>query len=342
MKPKIYRAGIIPYVYEDDELKMLFMRPSNPDFGGDVFQIAKGKYEEGENAEDAALREGSEELGLFSGNIKQLHALGTFLGRTEFFLAEIKDKDMFGDPHFETKEVQWMVPKQFYKEGRDLHKPVVKAAVRFLNKITEDNEQQLKEIEKVVDVISRRFSFDDFDLTSGQIAALSEQPYKVLKYHAKKDIRLLMFALKDGDTDKIVATVAGHFDDNNFFVIQDAWTEPSMRRRGLMTALYTTLHDRLQMSLASDIQQTKSIVQLWKKLPLPQKVFDRKTKQLLPRDQVPDNQLYDPNDPQRYRLVIEHKRYDCDRDFIGIPLIGIQTLYEHSKYTHQTNKGKFF
>lgn len=341
MKNKVFRAGIIPYMIEDGGLVMLFMRPSNPDFGGDTFQIAKGKYEEGEQALQAALREGEEELGLFSGNINQIHALGTFLGRTEFFLAEIKDKDMFGDPHFETKEVKWMPPDQFYKEGRDLHKPVVKAAVRFLNKLDEDNEQQLKEIEKVVDVLSRRFSFDDFDLKSGQTVALSEQPYKVVKYHAKKDDRLLMFALREGNTDEIVATVAGHFDDNNFFVIQDAWTEPSMRRHGLMTALYTTLHDRLQMSLASDVQQTNSIIQLWKKLPLPQKVFDRETKQLLPRDQVSDHQLYDPSNPQRYRLVIEHKQYDCDSGHIGIPSVGIKVLYEHLKYTHKNNKGKF-
>jgi ADP-ribose pyrophosphatase YjhB (NUDIX family) len=133
-KKKIERSGVLPYYIDDGEIKILFMRPSEPKYGGDVFQIAKGKHEEGETAEEAGLREGFEELGLYKGNIEHLHNLGVFLGRTTVFVAKIKDPEMFGDPHFETKETKWMTPEQFQSEGRDLHKPVVKAAVRYIEK----------------------------------------------------------------------------------------------------------------------------------------------------------------------------------------------------------------
>lgn len=132
-KKIVYRAGVIPwYVDDDGVLRMLFMKPSVPKFGGDIWQIGKGKYEEGETAEEAGLREASEELGLFRGNIISLHNLGRFLGRTTFFVANIKDPKMFGEPHFETAEVKWMTPQEFQREGRGLHRPVVKAAARFI------------------------------------------------------------------------------------------------------------------------------------------------------------------------------------------------------------------
>ena len=77
----------------------------------------------------------NEELGLFKGNIVQLTELGEFMGRTTVFIAKIKDKDMFGEPHFETEETKWLTAEEFQKIGRDLHKPVVKAAVRKIEKL---------------------------------------------------------------------------------------------------------------------------------------------------------------------------------------------------------------
>jgi hypothetical protein len=132
MSKKINRSGVIPYIIEEGQIKLLFMMPSCPKFGGDQFQIAKGKQEDDESALEAGLREASEELGLFVGNVTETYDLGTFMGRTTIHVAKIKDKDMFGDPHFETKSVRWMTPEEFEAEGRDLHKPVVKAAVRLI------------------------------------------------------------------------------------------------------------------------------------------------------------------------------------------------------------------
>ncbi len=135
---KIFRAGVIPYHFNKlGELRMLFMKPSDPNFGGDQFQISKGKQEEKELPFDAALREGSEELGLKVLNVQQVYPLGTFLGRTEVFLARIKDPDDFNEPHFETGETKWMSLEEFKAEGRDIHKPVVKAAVEMLKVVGE-------------------------------------------------------------------------------------------------------------------------------------------------------------------------------------------------------------
>lgn len=133
-KKKIYRAGVIPYILEDNEIKMLFMKPSKKKYGGDSYQIAKGKQENGEDIQDTALREAREELGLFTGNVTHLDTIGEWLGRTTVFIAEIENKDLFGDPHFETSETKWLTLQEFIEEGRDLHKPIVKAAVRKISK----------------------------------------------------------------------------------------------------------------------------------------------------------------------------------------------------------------
>ena len=134
MAKKIVRAGVIPYYMKDEEPVMLFMKPSKAKYGGDVFQIAKGKVEEGESIKEGGLREAKEELGLFEGNISDLYELGTFMGRTTVYIAKIKDPDMFGLPGEETGDTKWMTKDEFLSEGRDLHKPVIKAAARLIEK----------------------------------------------------------------------------------------------------------------------------------------------------------------------------------------------------------------
>jgi len=133
-KGKIYRAGVIPYYIKDGEIRMMFMKPSDPKFGGKCFQIAKGKQENGESDKETAFREAGEELGLFKGNVVHKHDLGNFLGRTRVYLAEVKDPEMFGDPDNETGAVKWMTPDEFTNSGRDLHRPIVKAAKRWISK----------------------------------------------------------------------------------------------------------------------------------------------------------------------------------------------------------------
>jgi 8-oxo-dGTP pyrophosphatase MutT (NUDIX family) len=130
IKEKVYRAGVIPYIVENQQIKMMFMKPSDSEWGGTEFQLGKGKVEEGEGTKDAALREAGEELGLFKSNILHLEELGVFLGRTTVFIAKIKDKEMFGQPNFETEETAWLTAEEFAAVGRSLHKDMVQVAYR--------------------------------------------------------------------------------------------------------------------------------------------------------------------------------------------------------------------
>lgn len=128
----IYRAAVIPYIVEDGVIRMLFMSPSDTTFGGDAPQIAKGRIEIGETAEQTARREGHEELGLKESNIESFYELGVFLGRTTFYVAKVKDKADFDIPHFETKDTRWMTLEEFSIDGRDIHQAVVNTAVNFI------------------------------------------------------------------------------------------------------------------------------------------------------------------------------------------------------------------
>lgn len=134
---KIDRAGLIPYfVNADGDYEMFFMKPSDPEFGGPDFQIAKGKVDPGETPKEAAVREAKEELGLFEGNIVgDVHYIDRFLGRTDVYVCEIKDQDLFGIPHYETGETCWMTESQFNESGRSLHRPVVQAAMRYITNV---------------------------------------------------------------------------------------------------------------------------------------------------------------------------------------------------------------
>ncbi len=136
MATKTNRGGVIPYFIDGDEIKMLFMKPSNDKFGGSDYQIAKGKIEDGEDIKDGAFREAEEELGLFVPNTTDHKKLGTFLGRTTVFLARVKDPSdkMFGDTTNETKSVKWMTNDEFQQSGRTLHRAIVNAAVRAISK----------------------------------------------------------------------------------------------------------------------------------------------------------------------------------------------------------------
>jgi len=136
-KKKIYRAGLIPYHLSEDSntFKMLFQRPASHTFGGNTYQLCKGKIENNESAIDAAIREAQEEVGLFVPNIiGDIYSLGIFLGRTTVFVAEVNDPLLFGDPEPGIASTRWMTPSEFYEEGRLLHRPIVEAATRWITK----------------------------------------------------------------------------------------------------------------------------------------------------------------------------------------------------------------
>lgn len=352
---KIYRAGIIPFVVEEEVPKMLFMRPSNPEYGSDTFQIAKGKMEEGETTLETAIREGKEELGLFIGNIEKTYDLGNFLGRTTVYLVEIKSKDLFGDPHFETKETKWMTAEEFQAEGRDIHKPVVKAAVRKIQEIWGLHQQTLKEVEIVLDQTRQNVDMNFFDFENGEKVGKGEGGLLVVKAQANDGSGLVGFAfMKDKAP---IASVFGKFATKvpNYFFIRWAWVEPEYRRQGLITSLYVALNQKLGLSLVSDTEQSPTMKKVWDSLPLPQKVLDTKTWQVYNKADFPSDVLYGGD--HRYQLLIEFSLgYDPETDPIGLPLRSESLcalkeertydskrdiLDDYMKYTHPFNKGKF-
>ena len=100
-----------------------------PLYGGEEFQIAKGKIEVGESELETAIRESGEELGLRRENILSTFYCGKFLGRTHIFASIVKSKEAFNDFDDETGAVAWMSPEEFDRVGRDIHKDVVKCAI---------------------------------------------------------------------------------------------------------------------------------------------------------------------------------------------------------------------
>ena len=129
----IFRAGIIPFfVNEDGSIQFMFMKPSDPAYGGPDWQIAKGRVEGEDDNMTTALCEGAEELGLKESNIKSIQELGQYLGRTTVYICEVSDMDDFTDFTYETGAVKWMSANDFIKEGRDIHRDIVSDALNVI------------------------------------------------------------------------------------------------------------------------------------------------------------------------------------------------------------------
>ena len=110
------RAGIYPiYTNEKGKTFVYMMMPSDPRFGGPLLQMGKGGIDEGESAEQAAIREGYEELGLISSNIKNISQLVVRIIRGKkvqyeltVFVAEVIDPDNFDQAGWESKWAGWV------------------------------------------------------------------------------------------------------------------------------------------------------------------------------------------------------------------------------------------
>lgn len=124
----VFRAGILPYYVPDDggPIEYMFMRPSDPTYGGPEWQLAKGRVENSDSNFITALREGAEELGLKESNIIEIEELGTFLGRTVIYICRVYNKDDFSEFHYETGAVIWLTLEHFINIGRALHHDVVR------------------------------------------------------------------------------------------------------------------------------------------------------------------------------------------------------------------------
>lgn len=146
LKTKQFKAGIIPFYIEgNDIVRMLFMIPSDPRYGGNSPQIAKGIVEPNEVESskflESALREGHEELGLKIKNIKNVnqiwnrpHPIKKPTFKFIVFSAEIKNPHDFGPFHYETGETRWLNNKNFKKSLRKDHIEIVEELLNSLNR----------------------------------------------------------------------------------------------------------------------------------------------------------------------------------------------------------------
>lgn len=102
---KTKRAGLVPFKVENGSVFVKLMKPSDPEYGGDRFQIAKGVIENGHTDIDTAYREAEEELGLKLDNISGIRYLDK-VGNIVVYYGEIL-KDEWDEPHYETGETIW-------------------------------------------------------------------------------------------------------------------------------------------------------------------------------------------------------------------------------------------
>jgi 8-oxo-dGTP pyrophosphatase MutT (NUDIX family) len=110
--------------------------------------ISKGHVEQGENLQDAALREAVEELGLIHSNlipttIKQCWH-GNVAGLKEHYvmtvyMGQVKDANNFAKHDYEIAETRWTTSDEFMLHGRDLHKQIVNVCASKVPKFTNMN-----------------------------------------------------------------------------------------------------------------------------------------------------------------------------------------------------------
>lgn len=135
------KAGVIPYYIDHNgQVQMKFFIPSDSEYGGPKPQIAKGEVDPGEDEATAAVREGSEEVGLVEENISLLEYFHTQQtgdqyepAVTQFFIAEVIDPETFTEPGFETGAVMWLTPQQFASQGRSNQRQIVAKAFSVIN-----------------------------------------------------------------------------------------------------------------------------------------------------------------------------------------------------------------
>ena len=116
MKLDRAKAGSIVYHRDNDDVKMLFMKPSNPKFGGFHYQLAKGTIDDGFTPEQTAVKESLEELGVIPSNIKSIKYLFTDVikhssGRSHalyLYAIELDDRNKMIPFHYETDNIKWL------------------------------------------------------------------------------------------------------------------------------------------------------------------------------------------------------------------------------------------
>ena len=99
------------------------MLPSNEEFGGSTYQLAKGHREEGETDKECAVREAIEELGLIKENLDEVFHIND-LKKISWWAAEYKDFTLT-DHSNESKDVKWVTLSQAFEEIREWQRSIL-------------------------------------------------------------------------------------------------------------------------------------------------------------------------------------------------------------------------
>jgi len=126
-KKRRERAGIYPvYIDPNGELWVCLMIPSDPAYGGPQPQMGKGRVDDGQTIEEAAIREGEEELGLRMDNMGPVEFLEskTISGLlTEYelhvYTTKVKDPKAFNTPHHESSWAGFMKIDEALSQTRE-------------------------------------------------------------------------------------------------------------------------------------------------------------------------------------------------------------------------------
>jgi len=124
---------LVPYHIWENQLYFLCMRPSNSKYGGSSYQFCKGRIEDGETSEIAALREASEELGLCPENVNSIYYVSRVMnGTCDLYVCEYKTHPtlIIND---ETVHTAFLSDYEFMVIGRDWQKPICKTVTEFIN-----------------------------------------------------------------------------------------------------------------------------------------------------------------------------------------------------------------
>jgi 8-oxo-dGTP pyrophosphatase MutT (NUDIX family) len=127
MKLTSLKAGIVPFLKDG---RALFMVSSNAAFGGTDPAIAKGRIDDAEGPMNAAVREGSEELGANMASAPFLGWAGKVTGLQasypiEVYAVLVKDAVDFDKTDTETARTVWMSRADFKNKGRESHRLIV-------------------------------------------------------------------------------------------------------------------------------------------------------------------------------------------------------------------------
>ena len=138
------KAGVIPFIVKDGKVLMMFMKSSDPEYGGAAPQIAKGSLDKGETPKAGAMREAEEELGLRKSNLDSELMLvwhASHEGQDaeyafSIYVVRVKSQEDFGEFHFETESVHWMTLDEFAARGRKSQLGIVTTAATFIDRIS--------------------------------------------------------------------------------------------------------------------------------------------------------------------------------------------------------------